>query len=157
MSRRDQIRMSEEDIQQYLEESKTAILTSNSRDGFPHPMPMWFGMEADGSVIFTTFRKSQKVKNLTRDPRLSILVEDGEEYAKLRGVVIHARAEIIDDVEGTIDALLRIGGSDPMAGDLEEREKVRDAVRPTAQKRVLIRCVPERVISWNHAKLGGVY
>ncbi len=157
MSRREQIRMSQEEMLHFLRSSKTAILTSNSKEGFPHPMPMWFGVEEDASIIFTTFRKSQKVKNLTRDPRTSILVEDGEEYAKLRGVVIHAHAEITDDVEGTIDALLRIGGGDPMAGNLEEREKVRDAVRPTAQKRVLIRCVPERIISWDHGKLGGVY
>jgi len=157
MSRRDQITMSKEEIHSFLTEQKTAILTSNGRDGFPHPMPMWFAVDDDETVSFTTFRKSQKVKNIERDPRVAILVESGEEYALLKGVVIHSDAQIIDDLANTIDTILRIGGNDPMAKDVTEAEALRKAVRSTAEKRVVIRCPPKRIISWNHAKLGGVY
>jgi len=86
MSRRDQIRMSEAEIDAFLRGARTIILCRVARDGAPHPMPMWFGVEDDGAVVMTTFAKSQKGRNLERDPRVSLLVEDGEEYAKLRGV-----------------------------------------------------------------------
>ena len=91
MSRRGQIQMSEEEIHGFLEASRTLILCSNGRDGVPHPMPMWYGVDANGDVIMTTFAKSQKVKNLERDARVSLLVEDGEVYGELRGVVLYGK------------------------------------------------------------------
>ena len=62
------------------------ILCSIGATGVPHPMPMWFGIEPDGAIVMTTFTKSQKIRNLERDPRVSLLVEAGEEYAELQGV-----------------------------------------------------------------------
>ena len=88
-SRRDQIRMTDEQLLHFLRSQKTLTLVSNGRDGYPHPMPMWFSIEDDCSVRMTTFRKSQKTLNIRRDPRVSLLVEDGEEYAELRGAVVH--------------------------------------------------------------------
>ncbi len=83
MSRRDQIRLSDDEIRAYLSESKTAILASNGHDGFPHTMPMWFSVDDEGAICMTTFAKSQKVKNLQRDPRCTLLVESGFEIDAL--------------------------------------------------------------------------
>jgi PPOX class probable F420-dependent enzyme len=156
MSRRDAIRMSETEIRDYLETSRTVILCSNGPDGVPHPMPMWYGLDEDGSVIMTTFAKSQKVRNLERDPRVSLLVEDGEVYEQLRGVVLYGKVELERDTERVLDVLARVTarqgaaeGADPGA--------MRDALRGQARKRVAMHVRPDRIVSWDHRKLGGTY
>lgn len=156
MSRRDAIRMSEAEIRDYLETSRTVILCSSGPDGVPHPMPMWYGLDEDGSVIMTTFAKSQKVRNLERDPRVSLLVEDGEVYEQLRGVVLYGKVELDRDTERVLDVLARVTarqgaaeGADPSA--------MRDALRGQARKRVAMRVRPDRIVSWDHRKLGGTY
>ena len=150
MSRRDQIRMTPDEVRRFLESSKTIVLTSNGTQGYPHPMPMWFTLESDGTVRMTTYRVSQKIKNLERDPRLTLLAEAGTEYSELRGVVIHGRAELAYDTETVIETLLAASGQ-------QDSEEVRTALQRTAAKRVVIRVKPERTVSWDHRKLGGVY
>ena len=151
-SRRDLIRLSDDDVREFLRSSRTMILVSNGRDGYPHPMPMWFTVDDDGAVRMTTFRKSQKIANLRRDPRVSLLVESGEVYEQLKGVVLYGRAELVRDTEQVIDTLIDAN----KLGDRTNSE-VRDAMRSNASKRVVIRVKPERIVSWDHAKLGGVY
>ncbi len=157
MSRRDQIRMSDAEIRSFLDERKTLILTSNGPGGFPHPMPMWYVLESDGAIRMTTYARSQKVANLRRDPRVALLAESGTEYEELRGVLFYGQAELIDDTEQVIDTLLAAAGNPARDADAEQQQAVRDGMRKNASKRVVIRLKPERVVSWNHAKLGGVY
>jgi PPOX class probable F420-dependent enzyme len=156
LSRRDQIRMSESELRQFLDASKTMILCSVSAAGFPHPMPMWFGVEDDGTVVMTTFTKSQKIRNLERDPRVSLLVEDGEEYAELRGAVIYGRAELVRDDEKVVDILERVTARSGATSGAEPGE-VRKALLGTARKRTGIRVAPTKVVSWDHRKLAGAY
>ncbi len=152
MSRRDRIRLSDDELAKFIGESKTIILCSVGPNGVPHPMPMWYSVEPDGTIRMTTYARSQKVSNLRRDPRVSVLCESGTEYAELKGAVLYGRAEIVEDTEQVIDTLLEAGGrgerTDPA---------VREAMRAQASKRVLIRVKPEKVVSWDHSKLGGVY
>jgi nitroimidazol reductase NimA-like FMN-containing flavoprotein (pyridoxamine 5'-phosphate oxidase superfamily) len=155
-SRREQIQLSPAEIAEYLVAQKTIIIVSNGKDGYPHPMPMWFYADAEGCVYCTTFRKSQKVLNYQRDPRASLLVESGEEYAELKSVVIYARAEIVDDTDAVVDALVKINTKGREVSEAEARQ-IAGAVLKTAEKRVLLRFVPERYVSWDHAKLGGRY
>ena len=150
MSRRNQIRLTEDEVRKYLEESRTIILVSQAPGGFPHPMPMWYALDDSGSICMATYRSSQKIKNIQRNPRVSLLVESGDRYAELKGVVIYGRAEIIDDFEKVTDVLLAAAGA-------ENNESTRHGVAKTAAKRYLIRVIPERVMSWDHTKLGGVY
>lgn len=158
MSRRDQIRLSDDEMKEFLAASKTVILVSNGRDGFPHAMPMWFSIAADGAIQMATFGKSQKVKNLQRDPRCTLLVESGEEYGELKGVMVYGTAEISEDRERIIDTLLASAARrGPGPGDPEQQKAIREGMKRTAAKRVLLRVVPERIVSWDHAKLGGRY
>ena len=150
MSRRNQICLKEDEVRKYLEESRTIILVSQGPAGYPHPMPMWFAVDDDGSICMATYRSSQKVKNIQRDSRVSLLVESGAVYADLKGIVIYGHAEIIDDFERVVDVLLAAAGA-------ESNESTRQGVSKTAAKRYLIRVKPERVVSWDHAKLGGIY
>jgi PPOX class probable F420-dependent enzyme len=157
MSRRDQIRMSDDEVRDFLRENKTVILNSIGHDGFPHPMPMWFSFDDALVVSMTTFRKSQKILNLQRDPRVSLLVESGLEYQELRGVVLYGRAELSEDLDEIIAALLAAAGQEAPADDAEAQKAMRGVMQKTASKRTLIRVIPEKVVSWNHTKLGGVY
>jgi PPOX class probable F420-dependent enzyme len=152
MSRRDQIRLTDEEVRDFLARSKTIILCSNGPSGHPHPMPMWYVFDDDGAIRMTTYARSQKINNLRRDPRVSLLVESGEQYEQLKGVLFYGTAELIDDTDRVIDTLID-------ANKLGDRTDpaVRDAMRANASKRVLIRVKPERIVSWDHAKLGGVY
>jgi len=154
MSRRDQIRMSEKEISTFLDECQTIIINSIGPDGVPHPMPMWFAVDDAGAVVMSTFSKSQKIHNLERDPRVSLLAEDGSEYAELRGVVIYGRAELLPDPERVTDILVRVTGR---STPVEDVQALRQAVQGTARKRTGIRVLPEKIVSWDHRKLGGVY
>lgn len=157
MARRDQIRMSDEEVRDLLRENKTIILNSIGPDGFPHPMPMWFSMDDALVISMTTFRKSQKILNLRRDPRVSLLVESGLEYQELKGVVIYGRAELSEDLDEITAVLLAAAGQEAPSDDADAQKVMREVMKKTASKRTLIRVKPERVISWNHAKLAGVY
>lgn len=156
MSRRDAIRMSDPEIRDFLEASRTLILCSQGRDGVPHPMPMWYGVDEDGAVIMTTFAKSQKVKNLERDPRVSLLIEDGTVYSELRGAVIYGKAELVDDTEKVLDILSTVSmRNQPI--DAEAKGAMRKVLAKTAPKRIGIRVVPDRIVTWDHRKLAGAY
>lgn len=155
-SRRETIQLTPAEIADYLVEQKTLIIISNGRDGYPHPMPMWFYADEAGCLYCTTFRKSQKVLNFQRDPRASLLVESGEEYARLKSVLMYADTEIIDDREAVVDALVNIN-TKGRSVDAAEREQIAAAVSKTADKRVLLKFTPNTWVSWDHAKLGGRY
>jgi PPOX class probable F420-dependent enzyme len=148
--------MSDAELRDFVRSHKTMTIVSNGPQGFPHPMPMWFVQDDDGVVRMTTFRKSQKVRNLRRDPRVALLVEDGVEYAQLRGVVLYGRCEVIDDLDAVTATLIDITGG-AAANDPAAREGMAKVVQGTAAKRVLLRTRPDRIVSWDHRKLGGRY
>ena len=156
-SRRDLIRMSDEEVRAYLRSSKTILINSNGPGGYPHPMPMWFAVDDDGTVRMTTFRKSQKVINLQRDPRVSLLVESGGgDYSQLRGVVIYGQARVVDDLEEVMKTLRKISGLDALT-DPAARKGADAVIGKTAAKRIAILVRPEKTVSWDHRKLGGTY
>jgi PPOX class probable F420-dependent enzyme len=154
-SRRESIRMSPQEVLDYLKGHTRIILVTNGPDGLPHPVPMNYGLDDEGRIIITSFRKSQKVRNLERDPRAALLVESGETYAELKSVIAYADAEIITDPEivarlmGSIQAKGELSGS--LSGAMSEQ------VRASVAKRAVLRFTPFRFVSWDHAKLGGHY
>ena len=155
-SRRDQIEMSPEEIRTYLRSQMRLILVSNGPDGYPHPMPMNFLVDDEDRYAIITFRKSQKVKNLMRDPRAALLVESGIAYAELKSVLAYAEAEIIDDIELVLDIMAGLAAKE-MKAVSDFSPEVREQARATAAKRVVIRFKPDRYITWDHSKLGGRY
>ena len=154
MSRRDTIRMTDAELKDFLAKSQTIIITSINKDGTPHPMPMWYGVEPDGSIVMTTFTKSQKIVNLSRDPRVTLLVEDGTVYDQLRGVVIYGKAELVRDTDQVVEILARVSLKSLADPDDAARDNIRKAVRGTAPKRTGIRVHPDKIVSWDHRKLG---
>jgi PPOX class probable F420-dependent enzyme len=156
MNRREQIRMSPEEIRAFLDEQRTAAIATIGRDGFPHVVAMWYVPTAD-ALAFWTYAKSQKVVNLRRDPRLTCLVEAGESYGELRGVQIKGRAELVADrVEvrrwGEAIWARYAGGA---AASLDDA--MRAMVAAQAAKRIVAIVHPVEIASWDHRKLGGTY
>src|SRR5438128_4030304 len=152
-NRRDRIRMSDDEARAFLEAGRDLQVASINADGTPHLMTMWYAMQ-DGQVSFWTYGKSQKVVNLRRDPRLTVLVATGERYDDLKGVSIQGRAEIVDDPS----AVSRYGEAvyERYWGPLDS-DAVRDGVRTMGAKRVVIIVKPEKIVSWDHSKLGSGY
>lgn len=151
--RRDLIRMTDEEVRAFLHERQTMNIATIGPDGNIHLVAMWYGF-LDGNPAFETFAKSQKVLNLRRDPRITALVEDGDQYENLRGVEIVGRAVIHDDAE----TLMRVAKDVVMRywtpATEEEAELMAQAL---ANKRVAVEIVPEKIVSWDHRKLGGTY
>jgi PPOX class probable F420-dependent enzyme len=150
--------MTEPELAKYLGEAQTIIINSIGPGGVPHPMPMWFGIEDDGSIVMTTFTKSQKIRNIERDPRVSLLAESGTEYAQLRGVVIYGKAELVREQEKVLDILAKVTAKNAGgAGNAPDPAALRKGLMATVPKRTGIRIRREKVVSWDHSKLGGVY
>ncbi len=155
-TKRKSIELSAEERQTFLAARKTVIIVSNGRGGYPHPMPMWFYVDEAETLYCTTFSKSQKVLNYQRDPRASLLVESGTEYAELKGVVYYADAEIIEDTDVVVDTLIQIN-TRGQSVSAEQRAALSSAVLKTAQKRVVLKFEPHEIVSWDHSKLDGQY
>ena len=155
-SRRQSIQMTDTEMNDYLSSQKTLVIVSNGRDGYPHPMPMWFSRDEDGRFYCTTFGKSQKVLNWRRDAKATLLVESGLEYAELKGVVVYARCKVIDDPEEVKDTLLAVN-TQGQTLDPAAKAKLRESLGRTAAKRVVLQFTPERYLTWDHSKLGGRY
>ena len=96
--RRDQVAMTEEEMWAFIETQKSVQVATLNHDGWPHLVPLWFAV-ADGGIVLESFTKAQKVRNLQRDPRISILFESGDVYEDLKGVSIRATAILHQDVE----------------------------------------------------------
>lgn len=149
VNQRAQIRMTDEEIAEFVARSRTATMATLGPDGTPHLVAMWYAV-VDGQIWFETKAKSQKVVNLRRDARITVLVEAGDTYDQLRGVAIEGTAVISDDP----DDCHRVGVSvferytGPYTDDLKP------AVEAMMNKRVAVRVEPKRTRSWDHRKLG---
>ena len=145
---RDKIRLTDEEIRAYVERSKTVIMGTINHDGWPHLMPMWYST-IDGLVHMHTYKTSQKVLNIQRDPRGSILVEDGIIYNELRGVYMRGRFEVRDDQ----DLCYRIGVKSAEKYMNTTEEQAGPFVRQQVRKRVALIFHPEKVSSWDHRRM----
>jgi PPOX class probable F420-dependent enzyme len=154
-SRRDEIKLSEAERRELLESERIVVVSSFGPRGWAHLMPLWYVLR-DGELWIYTYAKSQKVRNLERDPRATLMVETGHEYAELRGVMIEAEAEIHRDPELVYEVAEQLtlryaDGLESVQGDAAE------ALRTQARKRVAVRFKPLRTATWDHRKLGGTY
>jgi hypothetical protein len=116
-------------------------------------MPLWYVVR-DGECWSWTYAKSQKVRNLERDPRCTVQVETGEQYNELRGVMFKAECALVRDV----DAVAEIGAEIAARyGGVALDDEVRAAMRKQAAKRVGLHFAVRDIASWDHRKLGGSY
>ena len=153
MSRRDQIKMTPEEVEAFLQEQRTMSIATIAKDGRPHLVAMWYAF-LEGVPCFWTFAKSQKVVNLRRDPRITCMVEAGDTYDQLRGVELIAHANISGDPEEVL--LFGVAEFERYQG-IKMNEAILPQVERMANKRVVVKIEVERIVSWDHRKLGGTY
>ena len=144
--------MSDDEIDGFLHERQTMNIATFNHDQTIHLVAMWYGFY-EGKPAFETFTKSQKILNLRRDDRITTLVEDGDAYEKLRGVELVGRGEVIDDKDilrqiaaSVVQRYMGVSGADADA-----------AAEMLMNKRSAVVIHPERIVSWDHSKLGGGY
>jgi PPOX class probable F420-dependent enzyme len=154
-SRRDQITLSDQERRELIDSERVVVVGSHGANGWPHLMPLWY-VPRDGQVWIYTYAKSQKVRNLERDGRATLLIETGHEYHELRGVMIEAESEIHRDHEAVFQLAQELTVRYTEGLDSVEGE-ARSALEKQAAKRVAVQFHPRRVASWDHGKLGGVY
>ncbi|HEX2436172.1 MAG TPA: pyridoxamine 5'-phosphate oxidase family protein [Solirubrobacterales bacterium] len=155
MSRRAEIKLTDAEQRELIEGARVVVVSSLGLRGWPHSMPMWY-VPREGLIWVWTYAKSQKVRNLERDPRATLLVETGREYTELRGVMIEAEAEIHRDLETVSEFGKQLTvryseGIESVEGDAAA------ALEAQAAKRVALEFHPRRTATWDHRKLGGRY
>ena len=159
--------MSGEEVAAFLAEERTVTCATAGPRGWPHLMPLWYVLreaaddEPGPRVWAWTYGRSQKVRNLERDPRATLQVEAGEEYARLRGVMLECEVVIHRDLEAVapLGGAILLRNSVPRGQDPppEMPPEARAAVDAQAAKRVGLEFVEHRRASWDHRKLGGIY
>jgi PPOX class probable F420-dependent enzyme len=150
MNRRRQIQLSPEEQAVFIREQRKAALATLDQDGFPHIVAMSY-FAKDGAFYMTSYGKAQKVVNIRRNPKVALMIEAGDGYSELRGVMVRGRCEIIEGADAVRAAF---------AGMAEARGAI--SARPSgsidsAPKRVVLKITPEKITSWDHGKLGGRY
>jgi PPOX class probable F420-dependent enzyme len=150
-SRRDQISMSDDELRDFLAEQKIVTCATIGPNGRPHLMPLWYS--PDGTTMRGwTYAKSQKAKNLERDPHATLQVEDGELYQELRGVMMECDVAIERDPEEVAKYGLALFERFGATGS-----DVEAMIAGQAPKRIGMTFTPTRIVSWDHSKLGGTY
>jgi PPOX class probable F420-dependent enzyme len=154
MSGRDAVRMSEGEVSEFLETNLKVQVASVGKDGAPHLTTLFYIVLDTGEIAFWTYARSQKIRNLERDPRVSALVEDGTDYFELRGVSVTGTAELVRDPGrifeiGSAVAVRMVGAStlDDL-GDIG-----REAVEKQATKRIAVIVHADHVATWDHRKM----
>jgi PPOX class probable F420-dependent enzyme len=149
VSRRDEIVMTPEEAAAFLDEQRTVTCATLGRDGWPHLMPLWYVVRS-GELWAWTYAKSQKVRNLERDPRATLQVEAGSAYHELRGVMLKTDVTIHRDTDRVaelgLELFRRYGG-----GELSD--DVRAMVHAQAPKRVALQFTERSRATWDHRKL----
>ena len=153
-SRRDQIRMTEAEVRAFLDEQRIVQVATIGPSGRPHLVPLWY-VPRDGELHGWTYAASQKAKNLERDPRATLSVDDGVQYHELRGVMMECDVRLERDADRVarhgIALFERYGGGQPLA------RREREMVLRQARKRVGLEFTATRSVSWDHRKLEGAY
>ncbi len=150
---RDAVRMSDAEQTAFLADHVKVQVATNGHDGVPHLTTLFYVVQ-EGRIAFWTYGRSQKIRNLERDPRISCLVEDGDDYFELRGVSITGTVELVRERERILEIGSAVATRMVGASSFEELGDIgRDEVERQADKRIAVLVTPERVATWDHSKM----
>jgi len=142
--------MTEEELADFLESNLKVQVATVGPDGQPHLTTLFYVM-VDGQMFFWTYGRSQKIQNLRRDPRITCLVEDGEDYFELRGATVFGKARLLEDYDELVDLGGRVARR--MAGGADLGELGDQIVAKQATKRVGVIVEPDKIATWDHRKM----
>ena len=148
MKRRNQIKMTLEEQEQFLRDSRKVALATIDQNGFPHVVAMNY-VARDGAILMSSYGKAQKVVNIRRNPKVGVMAESGRTYGELKGVMIRGECEIIEEPSAVAQMMGAIRG--------REAGEVPTGAASSAPKRVILKVIPKKITSWDHSKLGGRY
>ena len=153
MNRRNKIAMTTEELSAYLNEARNMSLCTIGKDGYPHVVAMSY-MAKDGLIYMSSFKKAQKVVNAKRNPKVAVMVESGDAYSELKGVLIRGECEVIDEPEDVWQIMKEV--RDFQGTTVSPTEDA--ALKERAKKRAVLKITPVKTSSWDHTKLpAGVY
>jgi PPOX class probable F420-dependent enzyme len=158
MARKD-ISMTPEEVQEFLATNTVLQVATFGGDGWPHVAPLWYVMDGD-KVVFRSFSKSQKLVNLKRNPRFTVLVETGDDYSQLQGVMIKAEARLVTDPDYVLSIYGGLAAKYPMINDTPmelDEDALQAAFGRFASKNTAVVVEPVKTITWDHTKLSGEY
>jgi hypothetical protein len=142
------IAMSPAEVDAFLRAERTCRVGTVGPDGAAHVSPLWFVW--DGAALWLhSLTRAQRWTNLVRDPRVTVLVDAGEDYQELRGIELSGRAQLVGDVPWTgephpdLDEPVRLFGAKYAGGRL-----------PSDGRHAWLRIVPEKIVSWDFRKAG---
>jgi PPOX class probable F420-dependent enzyme len=147
---RPDIRLTPEEQAAFLRQNRKCALATVDKDGFPHVVAMNF-VARDGAYYMTSYGKAQKVVNVRRNPKVGLMVEAGSAYAELKGVMVRGHCEILEGEEAVHQVF---AWSAEARGDTYRRPA---GASSSAPKRVVLKIVPQKIMTWDHSKLGGRY
>ena len=150
MNRRRQIHLTPDEQAVFFREQRKAALATLDRHGFPHVVAMNY-FAKDGAFYMTSYSKAQKVVNIRRNPKVALMIESGNAYAELRGVMVRGHCEIVEGADAVRTAFAAMAEA---RGTTYSRPQ---GSVDSAPKRVVLKIVPEKITSWDHSKLGGRY
>ena len=151
---REAVRLSDAELAGFLGEQMKVQVATVGADGAPHLTTLFYALDEGGRITFWTYASSQKIANLRRDPRVSALVEDGEDYFELRGVSIRGTARLVEEYDRIRALGARVMTRMARGADLGELGE--DILDKQATKRVGVVIEPERIASWDHRKMSAL-
>ena len=150
MNRRRQIHLTPDEQAVFFREQRKAALATLDQHGFPHVVAMNY-FAKDGAFYMTSYSKAQKVVNIRRNPKVALMIESGNAYAELRGVMVRGHCEIVEGADAVRTAFAAMAEA---RGTTYSRPQ---GSVDSAPKRVVLKVIPEKITSWDHSKLGGRY
>ncbi|MDH5371615.1 MAG: pyridoxamine 5'-phosphate oxidase family protein [Acidimicrobiia bacterium] len=153
---RQDITITSEEIETFLSEGWNLQVATVGTDGWPHLTTLWYTID-NGLIVFRSFSRSQRIVNLRRDPRLTVLVETGAIYEELRGVMVRGRAELSNERAQVLKAYGAIAAKYQFGGNPLDPEVIEALFGGHADKNTVVTIHPEHTTSWDHRKLGGRY
>jgi len=141
------IAMTPAEVDAFLAEERTCRVATTGKDGRPHVVPLWFTWDGT-SLWLTSVVRSQRWTDLTRDPRVAVVIDAGVEYTELRGVELSGPVTPVGDVP-------RTDTPDPGLAEVEQRhaDKYTGGVIHHDGRHAWLKLTPEKLVSWDFRKL----
>ncbi len=143
------IAMTPDERDAFLTEARTCRVGTVDAEGAPHVSALWFVW--DGSALWlNSVVKSQRWTNLMRNPKTSVLIDDGVGYMELRGVEILGEVQTIGEIPRTGEPVAELETPEKMFA-----EKYSNGQRAYDGRHAMLRLVPTKIVSWDFRKMVG--
>ena len=123
----------------YLQELRFAVLATINKDGTPQLTTMWYLLEDDGTILMNTKVGRLKERNLRRDPRISICIEDDYNFLTISGI-----AQLIDDPERTQHDIYRLSAR--YHGEQKARRQMQEQF--SKETRISLILKPDHIVEY---------